>query len=517
LAARALEGLFEASAGEGELESSLDTARRAIASVEGVRARLLSADQRMGFLARRATLYRRAAAVALALKRAAEAAQLAELGRARAHLDLLTETQAGLDIALSGTGRAEEQRLRRELEDAEGRMTPGNRAAAEEARQAYARYDSFLKKIERQQTDEEKLPLGRPATLAQIQAVLPASTALLHYTLLEQDAFLLVITSHTIEPVRLGPAAPLNADVNRLREWLAKRPSQLGQLPFLELSHSLYRRLVAPATTLLGGRRRLIVIPDGILHYLPFQVLTSAPASSVAQAPFLIRTYSIHYAPSASVLVELRQWQRQREPAQLLLAIGDPDYAGRYPRLTFSAQEVNGIARLYPAASRTVLLHSAAREDSLASAGDLSRYRILHFAVHGYLNEQMPNFSGLVMTQSKGSDGVLRVHEILRRNLQADLVVLSACETALGRQVNGEGLLGLTRAFLARGSRSVVASLWRVDDQSTAALMTVYHQKLRGGRLDRAEALRQAQLAMLDGSTAHPFYWAGFVFSGGAD
>jgi CHAT domain-containing protein len=182
-----------------------------------------------------------------------------------------------------------------------------------------------------------------------------------------------------------------------------------------------------------------------------------------------------------------------------------------WARLATGAREVADIARLFPAGEATALVGNAATEVA-AKRGRGARY--LHFAVHGWIDDRRPERSGLVLAPSQGEDGMLRVAEIAALRVPARLAVLAACDTGLGPELRGEGVLGLTRAFLNAGLEQVVVTLWPVSDQSTGRLMPQFYKELLGGARAGA-ALRSAQLAMLaDPATSHPYHWASFVVNG---
>ena len=196
--------------------------------------------------------------------------------------------------------------------------------------------------------------------------------------------------------------------------------------------------------------------------------------------------------------------------------------AARLPRLPQTRREVQSIADLYP--EKRLYLGDNASEQQAKAAGALDA-GVVQFAVHGLLNEERPQFSGLALSMPRSAglptdppqeDGLLQVYEILSLRMNADLVVLSACETGLGREREGEGLLGLTQAFLHAGAGAVVVSLWKVEDRSTADLMIAFHRSLTSGKVDRVEALRRARLSLIDSADgyAHPHYWAPFVLVG---
>ena len=194
------------------------------------------------------------------------------------------------------------------------------------------------------------------------------------------------------------------------------------------------------------------------------------------------------------------------------------DPSGRIPRLDFSAREAKAIAMTAPAnESLSALDFKASR--ATATSPELSRYRIIHFATHGVLDLDHPELSGLIlsMVDEKGEpqDGYLRLHEIYNLNLPAELVVLSACQTGVGKQIKGEGLIALTRGFMYAGAKSVVASLWKVDDAATSELMAEFYKQMFTNKLKPAAALQAAQVKMSHLKRWHsPYYWAGFFIQG---
>ena len=188
-----------------------------------------------------------------------------------------------------------------------------------------------------------------------------------------------------------------------------------------------------------------------------------------------------------------------------------------FPRLPHSRQEADGIVAF---ASRDMRMESLDFEANrpMATSPELSNYRIIHFATHGFLNSQHPQLSGIVLSlvdqQGQPQDGFLRLNEIYDLKLGADLVVLSACRTALGKEIKGEGLIGLTRGFMYAGAPRVVASLWAVDDEITAELMTRFYREMLVRKQRPAAALRTAQVSLWKEKRLMPFYWAGFVLQG---
>jgi CHAT domain-containing protein len=295
------------------------------------------------------------------------------------------------------------------------------------------------------------------------------------------------------------------------------------------------------------GKRRLIVVADGELQYIPFGMLpVPARGGAKSGAAPLLAGHEIVNAPSASV-VALQRRLPHRAPAPDVVAVladpvfdaGDPRVTARagkgatagdgkrsrerspeasVPRLPWTRREAEAIAAVVPAGESLLALDfRASRETALSPA--LSRYRIVHFATHGVIDSRTPALSGLMLSrvgeQGAPREGFLGLGDIYNLRLGADLVVLSGCETALGKQVRGEGLVGQTQGFLYTGASQVVASLWRVEDRATAELMSRFYRGLLVERRTPAAALRLAQLAIRDDKRwRSPYYWSGFVLQG---
>ncbi|HKV39536.1 MAG TPA: CHAT domain-containing protein, partial [Blastocatellia bacterium] len=355
---------------------------------------------------------------------------------------------------------------------------------------------------------------------------------------------------------------------------------------YLSSASELYQELLEPVAGLLAGKKRLVIVPDGALYYLPFEVLLQKGGIEIAdvplsELPYLVRSFSVSYAPSVSVLEMLGRPAEQgagtQSPPDDFIAFADPDYGNpdngaeggdegglgslssvvrgtfgfgglwKLDRLPGSRIEVEQIAGLFPQGRSSLFLGAEATEENVKSPGRLGRYRYIHFAVHGLIDESQPQFTSLVLSPPSyeaghwadksgplvREDGLLQAYEIFNLRLRADLVTLSACETGLGKQVKGEGLIGLSRAFFYAGAPSLLVSLWKVDDRSTASLMTSFYSRLRAsafgkpndaskdgenGLVDsasKAGALREAKLKLIaSGNFSHPYYWAPFILSG---
>ncbi|MEP6593329.1 MAG: CHAT domain-containing protein, partial [Acidobacteriota bacterium] len=327
-----------------------------------------------------------------------------------------------------------------------------------------------------------------------------------------------VITTAGIRVVRLpAGAGEIDRQVRRFREQLARR-----DLRATESARLLYDGVLGPIQALLQGKTEIIFVPDGTLWSLPFQALRS-PANR-----YLIEDAAISYAPSVTVLREaMRRPQSRQSFPPTLLAFGSalpqtaapdggPPAAG--PRRSSDTEaEVAQLARIYGSTSR-VYTGAEAREDRWKA--EAPAFGVVHIAAHGVVDDGSPLYSHLALSPPQPGDkedGLLEAWEIMDMQLSADLVVLSACETARGRVTPGEGLIGLMWAVFVAGTPATLVSQWQVESGSSARLMVGFHEEWRGGQrgVSRARALQLAALQVLrTRDYAHPFYWAGFILAG---
>jgi CHAT domain-containing protein len=319
---------------------------------------------------------------------------------------------------------------------------------------------------------------------------------------------------------------------------------------FARASHDLYNIIIGPVESLLSGRK-LLIVPDGALHVLPFQMLVTKPLGGSPEHPpnaqeasdeterfswprpkvakhssnwrdlsFLGQKTSITYAPSATIAGLLRQFRTASGPGRgkfiglAPLHSSCADARGlRFNALPQTRGEIKKIGALF--GSDAVLLFGDEATKPALLGRTLDGFRYIHFATHGFVSEAQPEASALVLHPTGGSDCLLSAADIISLRLRADVVGLSACQTALGRVRYGEGMIGLARAFLYSGSRFVCASLWEVDDAATADLMTAYYRNLTDG-MQNAAALQAAQIELMNSPKyAAPYYWAAFILVGG--
>jgi CHAT domain-containing protein len=340
----------------------------------------------------------------------------------------------------------------------------------------------------------------------------------------------LAVTSDASALYRLPAQKVIQEKVDAYFKIVGQAPTSLSPIP---AGKQLFDMLLAPAGELLNSVKDLIIVPDGGLYVLAFETL--AVEAHPNRTHYLVESYNVRYAPSASVLAMIKG-RRLKAPLKHnmdLLAFADPIfnkdesdvlYRGSalerrldLRRLPNTAMEVERIAGLFPQDSRKVYLREAAKEGIVKSEA-LTDYRYLHFATHGIFDETLPERSGIVLTleDDPAEDGILQVQEIFNLKVDAEMVVLSACQTGRGKYMRGEGLLGLTGAFFSAGADALVVSLWRVSDASTADFMASFYDYIQQGK-SKPQALRQAKLDFLKSTVAakrHPFFWAPFVLVG---
>ncbi len=431
-----------------------------------------------------------------------------------------------------------------------------------------------------------------PLSLGEIQSeVLDSDTLLLEYSLGEKVSYLWAVTADSISSYELparaeieeasrqvynlitNPTAlPLDAtDAQDQSTPDTRRETQRGisGREARTASRAAIRRLsemvLAPAAARLGDKR-LLVVADGALQFIPFGALSDPTAKDGEEAYHpLIVNHEVVNLPSASTLAVLRRESKERAPASKTFAVlADPVFDGKdarlrggganavaarpqtgptrglalvhervkksaqqtgvlsntlaVERLPGTRQEAARIAELVPVAERKVSLDFAASRETMTGA-ELGRYRYVHLATHGFLDSVQPELSGILlsMVNERGEprDGFFRAHEVYNLKLSAEMVVLSACETGLGKEIRGEGLVGLTRGFMYAGAPRVVVSLWSVSDAATAELMTRFYRGMLTDKLPPARALQAAQISILgDKRYAAPYYWAAFTLQG---
>jgi CHAT domain-containing protein len=593
-------------------ESALSNYKESLTTIETLRQGSLRADEaRTTFLASIKDVFDEAATanaeMALAtntaagapftgkaLDYAAEAFRISEQSRARSLLDLLTETDAAITEGVpTELLKRKQENLDRQQEIADA--LTGVTISNEELKKKPSELDTELEKLQTEYEEIENqirtaspryaaLTSNQPLTLADVQQkVLDDQTMLLEYSLQSENSYLWVVSKSQTVLYKLPARASIEKLATDLRAQLI--PSKLQRrivgidvaeadrglgiastapedaAAFVAASNALYKVVIEPAGAAITDKR-LMIVADGALNYIPFEVLLkTADPGDFSSLGYLVKTNEMVYSPSASVVGAIKQ-QRVKTTGRLMLVIADPVFnsndarARKAPPSTTESEvrglgiqsalsDVTGETAVPPAkmeglplarlagtrieadqisklakssgGQADVWLDLDANEDNLV-ARDISKYRIIHVATHGLLNAERPQFTGVVLSLvgNKSNDGFLRTDEVFNLRLGGPLVMLSACETGLGKEKRGEGVMGLTRAFMYAGAPTVGVSLWSVADKSTADLMTDFYRRLlTANDTSSSSALRGAQLAMISGKKySAPFYWAPFVLIG---
>jgi len=492
-------GLARSLAGLGRTDEAFAAAREAVRYVEELRADLGDSALRSGFFEGKQGIYHYAVNLALQAQQPEEAFSLAERSRSRTFLDLL----GGQTTLSKGRTRAlvdEEVRLRARL--AEAKAETQDESGSAESTRARAQlealdrdYRAFLDRVKKENLEQASLMAVEPVTLAEIQGLLPEGTTLLEYHVAENGIVVWVVDRQRFNVVRVpGDRQSLVNQVRRFRTAITKL-APIGEIQ--TQAQALYRRLLEPVQAEIRGSR-LVIVPHGVLHYLPFPALRSSSGK------WVVEEFAMSTLPSASVLRYLTD-KGVGAPARALV-VGNPDL-GVDLALPWAEREARMVGQREPGA--TVLVRSDATEVEVKKL--LESVGLVHFATHGELNEKDPLSSAVLLVPGGGEDGRLEVREVFGLDLHARLVVLSACETGLGKLSRGDELVGLQRAFLYAGTPAVVTTLWKVDDRASYELIRAFYNRLASA--GPVEALRQAQIETM-ATFPHPYSWAAFGLSG---
>jgi len=549
-----------------------------IAIVEDIRTKVTSQDLRSSYFASIQKYYQFYIDLLMRLHKQhpyngydALALQVSERARARSLVELLNEANADIRQGVDPKLLELERNLQQKLDATEKRQIqlsskPNTEAQLQALQKEIAtlleQYRQVKTQIRSSSPRYAALTQPQSLTLAQQQQLLDNDTLVLEYSLGEERSYLWAVSKTNITSYELPKRGEIETTAKQFNGLLKRKNYRLdsttstsvvstpGLLPDVQVARKLSQILLQPVAKELGNKR-LVIVSDGALQYLPFGALPNPnnQTGKTQPTPLLIE-HEIVNLPSLSTLAVLRKEVNNRQPAPKAIAIlADPVFESNDPRLKlpqqkldkpnvneldlsrsarnagvnferlpFTRTEADSISTLFPDALRKEVFGFDASR-AIATSPELSQYRIVHFATHGILNSTHPELSGVVLSlfDDKGmpQNGFLRLHDIFNLNLPAELIVLSACETGLGKEIKGEGLVGLTRGFMYAGSPRVVVSLWSVDDEATSELMTKFYQKMLQDKLNPAAALRSAQIEMLKNDKfAPPYYWAAFTLQG---
>jgi CHAT domain-containing protein/tetratricopeptide (TPR) repeat protein len=583
---------------QGNLPAARTHIEESLKVTESMRSDLLSPGFRASLLANEQSSYQLYTDVLMRQHRAeptkgfdALAVEVSERQRARSLLDLLSEARADMRQGVDATLIERERGLAKQLNDkAQTQTSTPEQAAAlkREISQLETDLERAQAAIRKANPNFAALTQPKPLKLTEIQAQLDADTLLLEYALGEERSYLWAITRDSLMSYELPKGELIEKNARQVHELLSARSTSKDGESALErrerirqaearlpaAAAALSQSLLAPAAAELGNKR-LVIVADGALQYVPFAMLPDPAASTpsaVSQSSVigknqpLVVNHEIVSLPSASALAIQRTELAGRQPAPKMLAvIADPvfdrsddrlksvaikasdnaqpqsiafddarsivhlaansdDKQGTstrrliLPRLPFTRQEATRLLALTPKESSFGAIGFQASRERVLN-GELSQYRYVHFATHGLLDSERPGLSSLVLSmvdeQGKPQDGFLRANDIYNLKLPAELVVLSACKTGLGKEIKGEGLVGLTRGFMYAGAARVVVSLWSVNDKATSELMSKFYEKMLKQGARPAAALRAAQVEMWRHKQwRSPYYWAAFTLQG---
>ncbi|WP_051303456.1 CHAT domain-containing protein [Psychromonas aquimarina] len=465
--------------------------QQSVEVIEQQRSTINTEASKIGFIGNKEAVYRDLVALLIEQGKLDQAFIYAERSKARALIDTL----AGKQNFAAKSAAQQAPLLLAQLNSIDSDLQTAD--YSEKSGRSRSADRGLLRKTQKQlqQTQPELASLVTVSApqVTQLQQKLADDETLIEFYGSGTQLFAFLLSHSGIKASVLNGEDLANS-VSALREDLLKTNSNNYQ-------HSaalLYQRLFKPLQHELHTEK-LIIVPHGPLHYLPFNALYNG-------SDFLIDQYDISILPSASVMAFLNKEVTAAHP---LLILGNPELGDPKLALPGAEQEAKAIASKQPGAS--LLLRSNATETQVKENGAL--FKTLHFASHGIFDPQTPLSSGLLLAKDKSNDGLLTVRELYELNLNADLVTLSACETGLGKIANGDDVVGFTRGFLYAGTNSIISSLWKVDDQATSRLMQNFYTNLADSS-DKRLALKKAQLAVKTNYNRHPYYWAAFQLTG---
>ncbi len=531
---RAYLALARAQRAMGEKKKALLSYWRSFSRIEGVRLGLSADAFRIALLEERQAVYRELSDMLIEEGNSQEAFNVVETARSRSTLDLIAQKRAGEETPAP----PDQHQAMEEISKKISLLNTQLRSAQLDPKQR-SQLEEDLKKAQHQ-LDEIRLDIEmnrlqrftRPVNLKQAQETLRGGEILIEFFLGEDCSHVWLVSQEQFVCVALPARKEIEDAINRYTKLIAAKPNSFRMEREIaaqkKMAGELFDMLLGKLADKLSTARRLRFAPDGPLYYLPFETLVSGNR-------YLVEQYDIAYTPSASVLAALEKSKPDSHADDRieLIAFGDPDFGSpgaaaradalsdswadyRLQQLPGTKGEVLSISEFFPSDQRRVYLGRAATEDALKRES-LTRCRMLHFATHGLIDERLPSRSGILLTldEDPAEDGFLDAGEISGLEMECELVVLSACQTGRGRLTGGEGVVGLARAFLYAGARSVVVSLWSVSDISAANFMRRFYRHL-AGKENPVASLRQAKMEMIrsDKPERHPFYWSPFLIAG---
>ena len=559
---------------QGKLTESLTFTEKSLEIIEDLRTKVASAELRTSYFATVQDYYQFYINLLMQLHKQnpnqgydSKAFHASERSRARTLIELLNEASVDIRQGIDPQLATAERKLQQQLNTIEtqrikllsGEYTPEQKANIEQTRdQLIDEYDKLRAKIRTTSPNYAALTQPQPLTLKEVQQqVLDNDTLLLQYSLDKGSSFLWAVTKDSIHSYRLPPEAEIKNAAIELRITITN-PRKRNDITKVDSAADALTEIILKPVADKLNKKRLLIVGDRFLQEIPFSALSipNTDGESDGYQPLIVNHEIVHL-PSATTIANIRNGTKSRKLAPKKVAIiADPvfspedsrltgkttastsenrsrafpleaqkldraarDVGIRWDRLPATRTEAEAIMALIPESERTQAFDFQANRKT-ATSEELSKYQIVHFATHGFANGRQPELSGVIMSlvdkNGNWQNGFLRLNDIFNLNLPAELVVLSACQTAKGKDIKGEGLVGLTRGFMYAGAKRVVGSLWYVDDTGTAELMSQFYRGMLEGGLSPVEALRAAQLQMLEGGIS-PYYWGAFTLQGEYD
>lgn len=535
-----------------QFSKAIDCYKMSISVIEYIRGQIFLDTYKAGFVKDKLRIYENLIGLLFRLyagnksgKFVEEIFRMVERAKAQAFLENLRESRIDIKERLNPEFSYREKKISSEISSIVVKLSQTD--LSEEKRedlilklkQKEDEYVEFISKIRAEIPEVAKLVSPEPCHLKDLVGqLLDNKTALIEYFLGERRSLMFLVTKDRVNLYSLPSKESIERSLRAYLKILSQPPS--GKFEGFLASKRIYKEFLSQALkSVPDSIENLVIIPDGILYYFPFETLIITSQDQDKQDKFLIEEYKVASAPSSSSLLFLLKKKLKKNTSKGFLAFANPFYdiksssgnnghrlytevlkelysnqGSDLTSLPFSQEEVEEISKYFPKNKRNIYLKKEAREDIVKDIS-LENYNIIHFACHGIIDEEYPYRSALVLAldEDMNEDGFLQVREIYNLRMNADLIVLSACQTGRGKLEKWEGVMGLPRIFFYAGAGSVVSTLWKVSDKSTARFMWSFYRYLSQGKT-KAHAIQLAKLEMIRSKYSHPFYWGAFLLHG---
>ncbi len=503
-----LNDMGQIAARAGDNAAAIDYFKQTIDVIERQRSNINTESFKIGFVGDKQDVYRNMVSALITENRPGEAFEYAERAKARALIDMLASKEKlaakGRDnVATIATLLGDEKR---EAAAVVAAIYSGTAKSGKLALDAPASVRDRLTTIDAETAS--LISVSVPG-IKEIQNLLPAGETLIEYFGSGKELFAFVVDKQGVHAVKLD-GERLHEDILEFRNWISPGGGETrGNRNLMRQQRvttsapasasALYGRLFQPLEPYIHNKN-LTIVPHAALHYLPFAALNTGKN-------YLLDRYAIRMLPSASVMKYMRKNAASKKTTSALV-LGNPDLGDPTYDLPYAEKEATAVGGMIKGSK--VFLRKQATKAEVKKYGASAKY--IHFASHGIFKPEQPLESGLALAKDGDGTGMLTVGELYEMRLDADLITLSACETALGKIERGDDVVGITRGFLYAGAGTIVSTLWQVDDEATGILMRTFYSQLKNN--DKRSALRNAQLALKNGAKSQPYYWAAFQLTG---